>query len=153
MVTRRKQNTSRITITCLLLLDLPPNKKKDYYKLGVDYETRLTDFIGVGGTFDFTGTDFDIFAFSVGADFYLFEFPLIPAIAIGAKNYESKWDPFVRVMAIYDFHKGDLLVGPMVMYDLFPNQMDIMSYGINIGYSLRLSYILFEYSRIHISSK
>ena len=111
-------------------------KDKDGYKLGIEYEVRLTDRVGLGGTFDFTGADFDIFAFSVGADFYLFRFPLIPAVGIGAKNYEKHWDPFVRIMLIYDFHFGDFSLGPMVMYDFFPNQKDIMSYGITVGYSL-----------------
>ena len=111
-------------------------KGKKGYKLGIEYEYRLTDIIGVGGTFDFTGADFDIFAFSIGSDFYIFQFPLIPAVTIGAKNYEGKWDPFVRVMAVYDFHFDDFSIGPMIMYDLFPNQKDIMSYGITVGYSL-----------------
>jgi hypothetical protein len=106
------------------------------YKLGVEYEYRLTDYVGIGGTFDFTGADFDIFAFSIGADFYPFKFPLIPAVGIGAKNYERKWDPFVRLMLLYNFHLSNFSLGPMIMYDFFPNQKDIMSYGITVGYSL-----------------
>ena len=111
-------------------------KGKQGYKLGVEYEYRLTELIGVGGTFDFTGRDFDIFAFSVGTVFYPFDIPLIPAFGVGAKNYEGKWDPFVRAMLAYDFHLDNFSLGPMVMYDFFPNQKDIMSYGITVGYSL-----------------
>ena len=111
-------------------------KGKTGYKLGIEYEYRLTDYLGIGGTFDFTGADFNIFALSVGADFYPFKFPLIPAIGIGAKNYEGKWDPFIRLILLYDFHLGDFSLGPMIMYDFFPNQKDIMSYGITVGYSL-----------------
>ncbi len=111
-------------------------KGQDGYKIGLEYEYRLSDLIGIGGTFDFTGADFNIFAFSVGADFYVFPFPLYPAVALGAKNYEGKWDPFARVMAVYEFHLDKVSIGPMIMYDFFPNQKDIMSYGIAVGYSL-----------------
>lgn len=106
------------------------------YKIGLEYEYRLSDLVGIGGTFDFTGADFEIFALSVGADFYPFKFPLIPGILVGAKSYEKKWAPFVRAMVVYDFHLGAFSLGPMVMYDFFPNEKDIMSYGIAIGYSL-----------------
>ncbi len=111
-------------------------KGKQGYKLGIEYEYRLTDVIGLGGTFDFTGNDFNIFAFSVGADFYLFDFSLIPAIGVGAKSYDSKWDPFLRTMLAYDFHLNSISIGPMVMYDLFPKQKNIMSYGVSLGISL-----------------
>lgn len=111
-------------------------KGKNGYKIGLEYEHRLTDLIGLGGTFDFTGADFDIFAFSVGTTFYPFEFPLIPAVGIGAKSYEGKWKPFVRTMVLCDFHINDFSIGPMVMYDFFPDEKDIMSYGVTVGYSL-----------------
>jgi hypothetical protein len=111
-------------------------KGKNGYKVGFEYEYRLSRLIGVGGTFDFTGYDFQIFALSVGADFYPFKIPLVPGIMIGAKNYDSKWNPFVRGMLVYDFHSGNFSWGPMIMYDFFPNEKDIMSYGIFVGYSL-----------------
>ena len=110
---------------------------KQGYKLGVEYEYRISDFLGIGGTFDFTGSDFNIFALSVGTVFYPFKFPLIPVVGIGAKNYDKKWDPFIRTMLAYDFHLNKISVGPMVMYDFFPNQKDIMSYGITVGFSLK----------------
>ena len=111
-------------------------KGKIGYKLGFEYEGRLNDYVGLGGTFDFTGADYEIFAFSVGADFYPFKFPLIPGILVGAKNYESNWDPFARIIVLYEFPLGKMSVGPVVMYDFFPNYRDIMSYGVAVGYSL-----------------
>lgn len=111
-------------------------KGKQGYKLGLEYEYRLSDIAGIGGTFDFTGSDFSIFALSIGGVGYFFDFPMVLGAGIGAKSYEKKWDPFARLMATYDFHVGELSLGPMIMYDLFPNHKDIMSYGIAIGYSL-----------------
>lgn len=111
-------------------------KGKQGYKIGLEYEYRLSELVAIGGTFDFTGADFEIFALSAGADFHPFNFPLIPGILIGAKSYDKKWDPFVRVMLVYDFYIGNFSLGPMVMYDFFPNQKDITSYGIVVGYSL-----------------
>ena len=111
-------------------------KGKQGYKVGVEYEYLVNDYLGLGGTIDFTGADFSIFALSVGADLYPFKFPLIPGILVGAKSYEKKWDPFIRAILLYDFHFGDFSVGPMIMYDFFPNQKNIMSYGLTVGYSL-----------------
>ena len=55
---------------------------------------------------------------------------------MGAKNFDSKWDAFFRAVLAYDFHVGDFSLGPLVMYDFFPNEKDIMSYGMTVGYSL-----------------
>jgi hypothetical protein len=106
------------------------------YKLGIEYEYRLNKRMGVGGTFDFTGKDFKIFSFSVGADFYLFKFPLILGAGLGAKNQGSKWKPFVRGIAVYDFHIGKISLGPIVMYDIYFDNKDIISPGITFGISL-----------------
>ena len=112
-------------------------KGRTGYKLGVEYEGRINEWLGVGGTFDFTGADFDIFAFSVGFDVYPFKFPLIPAFAFGWKNPGGTvWKPFFRGMAVYDFHVRNLSIGPMIMYDWFFDSKDIMSYGVTVGYSL-----------------
>ena len=65
-------------------------KGKSGPKLSIEYEYRFSEKMGVGGTFDFTGNDFEIFSFSVGADFYLYKFPLILATGFGLKNQDSK---------------------------------------------------------------
>jgi hypothetical protein len=111
-------------------------KGKNGYKIGIEYEYRLSDYVGIGGAFDFTGADFEIFALSVGADFYPFKFPLLPGIMVGAKYAHSEWKPFIRAMLLYDFHIGSFSLGPMIMYDFFSGEKDIMSYGITVGYSL-----------------
>ena len=112
-------------------------KGKEGYKLGIEYEWRLKEWIGLGGTFDYTGADFEIFAFSVGASFYPFEFPLILAAGVGLKNYDkSNWKEFFRLLTVYDFHIGNFSLGPMIMYDFFPQRKDIMSYGLTFGISL-----------------
>lgn len=108
-------------------------KGKQGYKLGLEYEYRLSELMGVGSTFDFTGNDFEIFALSVGTSFYPFEFPLIPAVGVGAKSYDGKWNPFVRTLLTYDFHLNHISIGPMVMYDLFPKNKNIMSFGVTVG--------------------
>jgi len=106
------------------------------YKIGIEYEYRLTKRIGLGGTFDFTGKDFKIFSFSVGSDFYLFEFPLIIGAGLGAKNSNNKWDLFVRGIAVYDFHLDRFSLGPMLMYDLYTSNKNIVSLGLSFGISL-----------------
>lgn len=112
------------------------SKGKNGYKLGLEYEYRLNEHIGLGGTFDFTGADFNIFALSVGADFYPFKFPLIPGILIGAKNASSKWKPFVRGILLYDFQFEKYSIGPLIMYDIYGDQNDIISFGVSAGFSL-----------------
>lgn len=74
---------------------------------------------------------------SAGDTFYPFKkIPLIPGIGLGVKNKQETWDPFTRAMLLYDFHIKDFSIGPMIMYDFFPNFKDIMSYGVTFGYSL-----------------
>ena len=112
------------------------HKDRTGYKLGIEYEYRVGDRAGIGGTFDLTGKDFEIFSLSVGGNFYPFSFPLIPAIGIGAKNSDNKWDLFFRGVLLYDFHVGNFSIGPMVMWDVYSEEKDIVSYGVTVGYSL-----------------
>lgn len=111
-------------------------KGKQGYKLGLEYEYRVSELMGVGGTFDFTGHDFEIFAFSLGTTFYPFSFPLMPAIGFGSKRYHGKWKPFIRGVLVYDFHLDNMSIGPMVMYDMFSQNKDIMSIGVTVGFSI-----------------
>jgi len=111
-------------------------KGKTGPKLGIEYEYRVNKSMGIGGTFDFTGNDFEIFSFSVAADFYLFKFPLILGAGFGAKNQGSKWKPFIRTLATYDFHIGQFSLGPMIMYDIYFDNKDIISPGVTFGISL-----------------
>jgi hypothetical protein len=105
-------------------------------KLGIEYENRVSKKLGVGGTFDFTGNDFEIFSFSVGGAFYLFKFPLILGAGLGAKYSHIKWKPFVRTLASYDFHIGQFSLGPMLMYDFYFDTKDIISPGVTFGIGL-----------------
>ncbi len=111
-------------------------KGKNGFKLGIEYEYRINDHVGLGGTFDFTGADFQIFGLSAGATFYPFKFPLIFAAGIGAKYSHEKWKEFYRGVLLYDFHLDNISIGPMVMYDVFSDEKDIISTGITIGFSL-----------------
>jgi hypothetical protein len=103
------------------------------YKLGIEYEYRLNQKLGAGGTFDFTGKDFRIFSFSAGVTTYPFQFPLILAAGIGAKNKDKKWKPFLRGIANYDFHVDPFSISPMVMYDVYFSSKDIISIGLTFG--------------------
>ncbi len=65
-------------------------KGKEGVKFGLEYERRINDVIGVGGTFDFTGKDYDNYAVSAGVTFKPFKFGLIGAVGLGAKSYFDK---------------------------------------------------------------
>ena len=103
------------------------------YKLGIEYEYRLSDHFGLGGTFDFTGADYEIFSFSVGTSVYPFKFPLILGAAFGAKRSDNRWKEFTRGLILYDLHFDNFSIGPIIMYDFFPERKDIMSYGLTVG--------------------
>jgi len=112
-------------------------KGRNGYKLGLEYEWRISDPFGIGGTFDFTGADFKIFSFSVGTSIYPFKkTPLIFGLAVGAKNDHNKWKPFFRTLAAYDFHIKNISLGPMVMWDIYEGEKDIISIGATLGISL-----------------
>jgi len=61
---------------------------------------------------------------------------LIPAVAVGAKHSNDKWDIFFRTMLTYDFHIDNISIGPMVMWDIYPGEKDIFSYGVTAGFSI-----------------
>ena len=46
------------------------------YKIGLEYEYRVSDHVGIAAAMDFLGKDFKIFAISAGGSFYPFRFPL-----------------------------------------------------------------------------
>ena len=104
------------------------------YKVGIEYEYRLSDHFGLGGTFDFTGADYEIFSFSVGTSIYPFQFPLIFGVGFGAKRSGNQWKEFTRTLMLYDLHFDNFSIGPMVMYDFFPERKDITSYGLTVGF-------------------
>ena len=104
------------------------------YKVGIEYEYRLSDLFGLGGTFDFTGADYEIFSFSVGTSIYPFQFPLIFGVGFGAKRSGDQWKEFTRALILYDLHFDNFSIGPMVMYDFFPERKNITSYGITVGF-------------------
>lgn len=111
-------------------------KGQNGYKLGLEYEHRLSNYFGIGGTFDFTGADFQIFGLSAGVSTYPFKFPLVLAFGFGGKYSDSHWKYFTRGLATYDFHLNEFSLGPMVMYDAFPGEKDIFTIGVSVGYSI-----------------
>ncbi|WP_152286185.1 hypothetical protein [Flavicella marina] len=112
-------------------------KGQNGYKLGLEYEYRLNDYFGIGGTFDFTGADFQIFGLSAGFSTYPFKVPLVLALGAGGKHSNNHWKYFTRGLATYDFHLEDISIGPMIMYDAFPSEKDIFTIGMSIGFSLK----------------
>lgn len=110
---------------------------KQGYKIGVEYEHRLTEYVGIGGAFDFTGADYENYAISMGGTSYPFkQVPFIIGVSIGAKNAHSKWKGFLRTQVTYNFHYKEISIGPMLMYDVFSEQLNMMSLGLTLGISL-----------------
>jgi hypothetical protein len=44
--------------------------------------------------------------------------------------------PFLRGVAIYDFHIGKFSLGPIVMYDVYFDNKNIISPGVTFGISV-----------------
>lgn len=110
-------------------------KKDNGFKLGLEYEYRLSRLFGIGGMLDFTGADFEIFAISAGADIYpVKDVPLFLGAGFGAKNEKAdKWKPFFRTIAGYNFHVGKFSLGPVVMYDIYNARKNVISFGVAFG--------------------
>lgn len=111
-------------------------KGEQGYKLGLEYEERLSETWGVGGAFDFTGVNFNIYAISAGVTVYPFKnVPFSPAGSIGIKNSHGKWKMFYRAILTYIFHIKNISIAPMVMHDFFIDEKDISSYGVTVGFN------------------
>jgi hypothetical protein len=110
-------------------------KNDNGFKLGLEYEYRLSHLFGIGGMLDFTGADFEIFAISAGADvFPIKDVSFFLGVAAGAKNEKAdKWKPFFRTVTGYDFHVGKFSLGPVVMYDVYNARKNVISFGLGFG--------------------
>ena len=107
--------------------------KKDGYKIGIEYERRLSDHFGLGVTFDFTGKDFEIYALSVGATAYPFkDLPMVLGAGVGAKFYSKQTKPFIRTLIAYDFHVNSISISPTIFYDIYERE-NLLSPGICLG--------------------
>ena len=94
------------------------NKRKDGYKIGVEYEYQFHELLGVRGFADYEAGDLNKWLFGVGPSLHMpgCDFVLYPAIGWERKNGES--DTFFRLSGEYQFHLTDVVTfSPTAGYD------------------------------------
>lgn len=103
--------------------------------VGVDYEYRINPTWGVGGYYEETIGDFDLQA--LGLLVYVHPtdgLKLAVGLAVERKFGTTKDKALVRLMAAYDWHVGQVTMGPMVAWDLIEDQTNVVYAGFGLGF-------------------
>ena len=105
---------------------------EDTFTVGVDYEYRFSQYVGLGALVDFAGTKFDITV--LGGGLFFHPWNDLRVLAAGGNEHHSGDDEFlVRLGVMYDFFINDWSVSPTVNVDLLESGHENWIYGIALG--------------------
>lgn len=106
---------------------------KEGLSIGLDYEYRLDELIGVGGLFEYVGGDLDAWVLAVPVFFHPYKhWRFVAAPGLEYKRGKSKF--LVRTGVAYSFAIGGRwTISPEFNVDWFDRD-EALVYGISIGY-------------------
>jgi hypothetical protein len=99
--------------------------------IGLDYERRLNQHIGIGGVMEYAGGEFSSWLFGIP----LFIHPckdVVLVVAPGIINEDNHNDSLLRLGVSYLFEVGHYAIGPQFNLDLIDGE-EVKVYGISIG--------------------
>ena len=105
---------------------------EDAFTVGVDYEYRLTDLLGVGVLADFAGDEIDTKV--VGGGIFIHpwkEFHLLTAL--GNEHHKGEDEYLLRLGISYDFMIEKWSISPTLNCDLLESGKENWVYGLAIG--------------------
>lgn len=113
------------------------NDEETAFTLGLDYEYRVSEMLGLGAVAEYAFEDIDAWTFLAVADIHLWRGLAIqtgPGIEFidgdGAKSDEE--EAIYRVGALYEFEFRRFTVSPQLHYDLSTGE-DAVVFGIALG--------------------
>lgn len=104
------------------------------FTLGVDYEYRVSDFLGVGFVAEYAFEDLDAYTYLLVADLHITNH-FIAQIGPGIEFHGSHKIEVARLGLLYEFEVAGLTLSPQLHYDYHSNNKDAVVAGLAIGMS------------------
>ena len=104
------------------------------FTLGIDYEYRLNDFLGVGFVAEYAYVDLDAYTYLLVADLHITNH-FIAQIGPGLEFHGSHKMEVARLGLLYEFEMAGITVSPQLHYDYHRNHKSAVVAGLAIGMS------------------
>ncbi|CAD5272264.1 conserved exported hypothetical protein [Alteromonas sp. 38] len=104
------------------------------FTVGIDYEYRVTDFLGLGFVAEYAFEDLDAYTYLLVADLHITT-NFIAQIGPGVEFHGSHKMEVVRLGFLYEFEVSGVSVSPQLHYDYHRNHKSAVVAGIAIGMS------------------
>lgn len=109
------------------------------FTLGIDYEYRLNDFLGVGFVAEYAFEDLDAYTYLLVADLHITN-NFIAQIGPGVEFHGSHKMEVARLGFLYEFETSGFTISPQLHYDYHRNHKSAVVAGLAIGMSFLCSH-------------
>ena len=104
------------------------------FTIGVDYEYRVSDFLGVGFVAEYAFEDLDAYTYLLVADLHITN-NFIAQIGPGVEFHGSHKMEVARLGFLYEFEVLGVTISPQLHYDYHRNNKSAVVAGLAIGMS------------------
>jgi len=104
------------------------------FTLGIDYEYRVSDFLGLGFVAEYAFEDLDAYTYLLVADLHITNH-FIAQIGPGVEFHGSHKMEVARLGLLYEFEISGITVSPQLHYDYHRNHENAVVAGLAIGMS------------------
>jgi hypothetical protein len=116
----------------LLVATTNTDEHGDAFTLGVDYEYRVNDFLGIGLVAEYAFGDIEAFTYLAVADLHITN-NFIAQVGPGVEFFDGEEIPVARVGLLYEFELSGLTLSPQLHYDYHHDHDDAIVAGLAFG--------------------
>lgn len=102
------------------------------FTLGIDYEYRMNDFLGVGVVAEYAFGELDAYTYLAVADLHITN-SFIAQVGPGVEFFEGEEIAVARLGLLYEFEISGFTLSPQLHYDYHHNHDDAIVAGLAIG--------------------
>lgn len=104
------------------------------FTLGIDYEYRFSDFLGVGLVAEYASGDLDAYTYLLVADLHITN-SFIAQVGPGVEFHSGHKMEVARIGLLYEFEVSGFTVSPQLHYDYHRNHKSAVVAGLAVGMS------------------
>lgn len=116
----------------LLVATTNTDEHGDAFTLGVDYEYRVNDFLGIGLVAEYAFGDIEAFTYLAVADLHITN-NFIAQVGPGVEFFDGEEIPVARVGLLYEFELSGFTLSPQLHYDYHHDHDDAIVAGLAFG--------------------